>query len=185
MKIAVGSTNPIKIAAVRTTVQRIWLEAEVTGISVPSGVSDMPMSDAETILGAKNRGLAAREQLTADFGFGLEGGVHLDSVGGWMLQSWAVVVDRNGRFGIGGGGRIPLPTLFMERVLAGEELGLVLDDVLGQTNVKQKGGAVGLLTAGLVKRQDAFALAVAYALAPFLVPEFYPHQPESQVSNSS
>jgi non-canonical (house-cleaning) NTP pyrophosphatase len=48
-----------------------------------------------------------------------------------------------------------------------------MDELLGQKNVKQKGGAVGALTAGLVLRQETFAVAVAYALAPFVSPKFY------------
>lgn len=173
LKVAVGSTNPIKVEAVRSIVHRVWPKAEVIGVSVPSGVREMPMSDAETIEGAKNRAIAACEQTGADLGLGLEGGVQHDPMVGWVLQGWVVAVDGNGRIGIGGNGRLPLPPLLINRILAEEELGLVLDDILGEKNVKQKGGAIGLLTAGLVMRQEAFALGVAYALAPFLVPEFY------------
>ncbi len=173
MKVAVGSTNPVKVSAVRQVVQQTWPGAEVVGVSVPSGVSAMPMSDAETIEGAKNRATAAREAATADLGFGLEGGVHHDPVAGWVLQGWAVVVDVNGRTGMGGNGRLPLPPLLVKRILAGEELGPVLDDILGEKDVKQKGGAIGLLTAGLIMRQEAFTMSVAYALAPFLMPSFY------------
>jgi len=60
-----------------------------------------------------------------------------------------------------------------ERILAGEELGPVMDELLNDRNVKKKGGAVGALTAGLVPRREAFAIAVAYALAPFVAPGFY------------
>jgi len=48
-----------------------------------------------------------------------------------------------------------------------------MDDVLDDHNVKQKGGAVGALTAQLQVRGDAFAMAVAYALAPFVSPDLY------------
>jgi non-canonical (house-cleaning) NTP pyrophosphatase len=84
-----------------------------------------------------------------------------------------VAVDGQGREGVGGGARLPLPSSIARRVLAGAELGPVMDEILGQKNVKQKGGAVGALTAGLVLREDTFALAVAYALAPFVSPRFY------------
>ncbi len=172
MKIAVGSTNPVKVTAVRKVISRIWSEAEIVPISVPSGVSDMPMTDAETRLGAQNRAVAAREKLDADFGIGLEGGVHPEPFG-LTLHGWVVVVDENGRVGIGGGGRLPLPENIAQKVLAGTELGHVMDEVLGDLNVKQKGGAVGALTNGLILREEAFALAVAYALAPFVFPNLY------------
>ena len=48
-----------------------------------------------------------------------------------------------------------------------------LDDLLGDHNSKQKGGAVGALTNGLILREETFALAVAYALAPFVSPHLY------------
>ena len=60
-----------------------------------------------------------------------------------------------------------------QRILNGEELGPVMDDVLGETEVRQKGGAIGALTAGLVMRREAFALGVAYALAPFVAAQLY------------
>ncbi|MCA9920732.1 MAG: DUF84 family protein, partial [Anaerolineales bacterium] len=87
MKVAVGSTNPVKVTAVRRTVNRAWPDAEVTAVSVPTGVSEMPMTDAETIAGARNRAIAARDRLSADFGIGLEGGVHPNGVG-LILHGW-------------------------------------------------------------------------------------------------
>ena len=172
MKIAVGSTNPVKIAAVRTVVERVWPEAEVYGLDVPSGVSLMPMSDADCLAGARNRARSAQAAKGAALGVGLEGGVNLEPAG-LMLLGWVAAVDGNGREGVGGGARLPLPGPIAERVLAGAELGLVMDELMGQQNVKQKGGAVGALTAGLVLRQETFAVAVAYALAPFVSPDFY------------
>lgn len=172
MKIAVGSTNPVKIAAVRSVVARVWPDAAVHAVAVASGVSEMPMSDAETRLGAANRARAALAAVAADLGIGLEGGVQPDDAG-LLLHGWVVVMDGDGRVGIGGAGRLPLPRAIAQRVHAGEELGHVMDDVLGEQNVKQKGGAVGALTAGLVLREEAFAIGVAYALAPFLTTYLY------------
>ncbi|MCA9964261.1 MAG: inosine/xanthosine triphosphatase [Anaerolineales bacterium] len=172
MKIAVGSTNPVKVEAVRLVAAKIWPEVVVVPTAVPSGVSEMPMSDAECIVGARNRALAARETAVADFGIGLEGGVAQESFG-LTLVGWVVLVGSNGRESIGGCPRLPLPPRIAQRVLAGEELGPVMDSLVGQQDVKKKGGAVGTLTNGLVMRQEAFATAVAYAFAPFVTPHFY------------
>jgi inosine/xanthosine triphosphatase len=172
MKIAVGSTNPVKIAAVRQVVTRVWLDVEMIPISVEAGVSNMPMSSEETLHGAENRASNALRQTGADLGIGLEGGVNQEPAG-LMLMGWVVILDNNGRKGMGGASRIPLPVAIAKRVQAGEELGNVMDDILNEDNVKQKGGAVGALTNGLVLRQEAFAIAVAYALSPFVVPELY------------
>jgi inosine/xanthosine triphosphatase len=172
MRIAIGSTNPAKVAAVRQVAGRQWPDAHLLPVEVPSGVSAMPMDDQECLAGARQRAAAALQALDADLGIGLEGGVH-PTAEGLMLTGWAAVVDRQGRQGIGAGGRLPLPAAIARRVAAGEELGPVMDLVLGQENVRQKGGAVGALTAGLVLREQAFAMAVAYALAPFLAAHLY------------
>ena len=172
MKIAVGSLNPVKIEAVRSVVLRAWPEGQIEGASVPSGVSDMPMSDEEMITGARNRAIAVRDLLEADFGLGLEGGLHQESFG-WTLQGWVVVVAKDGRSSVGGGARIPVSDAIAQRVLAGKELGDVMDELLQDKNIKQKGGAVAAFTGSLVSRKEAFAQSVAYALAPFVAPQFY------------
>lgn len=172
MKVAVGSINPVKVAAVREMVLRQWPDAEIIAIDAPSGVGEMPMNDAECLTGARNRAVAARKQAEADLGIGLEGGVNPEAVG-LVLNGWVVVVDKNGREGVGGAGRLPLPQAIAQRVLNGEVLGPIMDDVLGETEVSRKGGAIGALTAGLVLRREAFALGVAYALAPFVAVQLY------------
>ncbi len=125
--------------------------------------------------GARNRATAAREAVAADFGVGLEGGVQREPFG-LALMGWVVIVAGNGRSGIGGCARLQLPDQIAQRVLAGEELGSVMDDLLQDHNSKQKGGAVGALTNNLVLRGEAFAMATAYALAPFVAADFY-HNP--------
>ena len=172
MRIAVGSQNPVKISAVQSVVERVWPEAEIVSASVPSGVSEMPMSDVACVRGARNRAEAVRDLLEADFGIGLEGGVHPDPVG-LLLVGWVVIVDGDGREGVGGTARLPLPMYLAEQVVNGRELGPLMDEIMGVENIKQNGGAVGALTAGLVPRSDTFAVAVAYALAPFVAAELY------------
>lgn len=172
MIIAVGSTNPVKVTAVRTTTVRVWPQASIVPVDVPSGVSDMPMHDEETIAGARNRATRARQQAGAELGVGLEGGVHAGP-NGLMLTGWVAVVDGNGRCGLGGAARMPLPEAIAWRILSGEELGPVMDDLLDDHKTNQKGGAVGTLTGGLVLRAETFAVAVAYALSPFVAPELH------------
>ena len=56
-KVAVGSKNPVKIEAVRLAFKTAWPRKEwaVEGVEVDSGVPDQPMSDEESICGARNR----------------------------------------------------------------------------------------------------------------------------------
>jgi len=61
-----------------------------------------------------------------------------------------------------------LPTRVAALVRDGMELGHAMDAVTGTHNVKQGLGAVGILTRGLVTRQQAYETLVAYALAPLI-----------------
>ena len=74
MKIAVGSKNPVKIEAARNAFGKAFGNCEVVGVSVPSGVSNMPVNPESLLEGARNRALAAMQKMEADFGVGMEGG---------------------------------------------------------------------------------------------------------------
>jgi inosine/xanthosine triphosphatase len=167
-RIAVGSTNPVKVGAARVVLAHVAPGAAVEGVAVPSGVSDQPWGDEETIRGAIARAHAARAALDADWGVGIEGGVIDD--GGTRVRTcaWAAIVGRDGREGVGGSLSLELPPRVAELVRGGMELGHAMDAVTGQRNVKHGVGAVGILTAGLVTRQGAYETLVAYALVPFL-----------------
>jgi inosine/xanthosine triphosphatase len=169
-RVAVGSLNPVKIGAARAAVMRLDGAAVVTGVAAASGVPDQPWGDDETIRGARARARAAREALDADVGIGLEGGVVDAGEGTVRTCAWAVAVTRDGREGVGGSLAMQLPTRVASLVRSGMELGHAMDALTGTHNVKQGLGAVGILTHGLVSRQQAYETLVAYALAPLLEP---------------
>jgi inosine/xanthosine triphosphatase len=168
--IAVGSKNPVKLAAARAVATRLAPDVAVEAVEVPSGVPDQPFGDEETIRGALARARAARERLDADFGIGLEGGVVDQSDGTMRTCAWAAVVSRSGRHGVGGSLAMPLPDSVAEMIRGGMELGHAMDKLTGHSNTKHGAGAVGILTAGLVDRQAAYEVLVAYAISVFLDP---------------
>ncbi|MCD8506946.1 DUF84 family protein [Candidatus Woesebacteria bacterium] len=174
MKIGVGSTNPVKVAAVQSAVEFVFsrrgesVEYEVQGYSVESGVSDQPYSDDETRQGARNRALAVLEaDPSVDMAFGLEGG--LMSVGE-ELQSivWVHIEDRAGKQQSLAGNRFALPQYIVDGLASGEELGKVMDKIEGKTNTNQQGGMFGYLTEGVIPREEAYAYLVRFALALWL-----------------
>lgn len=170
--VAIGSTNPVKVAAARAVLEPLAPGALFQGIAVPSGVRDQPFGDEETILGARNRALAAREALDTDLGIGIEGGC-VDTPDGMRTCAWAVVVDRTGRSGTGGSLSMPLPPSVATMIRGGMELGHAMDALVAGHNTKHAAGAVGILTDGLVDRQRAYEVLVTYALAPFLTPQYW------------
>lgn len=168
MKIAIGSTtSDSKIRATQSVCARAYPDAVVVAVPVTTAVPAQPTSDEETIHGALHRAREARRLGDADIGVGIEGGVHRDQWGVWMC-AWVAAVDRDGREGLSCGVRFRLPDWMASRALAGEELGAIVDTLLGQGDAHEELGAIGLLTRGLVDRQAALEQAVAAALIPFL-----------------
>jgi inosine/xanthosine triphosphatase len=169
-RVTVGSMNPVKLGAARSVVHRLDPDADVFALAVESGVPDQPWGDDETIRGALARARAAQAATDADVGIGIEGGVVATPDGAVRTCAWAVVATRDGRVGIGGSLAMTLPPTVAELVRGGMELGHAMDAVTGTHNVKQGMGAVGILTHGLVTRQQAYEALVAYAFVPLLAP---------------
>lgn len=172
-RVAVGSMNPVKIAAVRAVVARLDPTAVVLGSNVDSGVPAQPFGDVETQQGAEARARAALVLLGASLAVGLEGGVVDLPDGSMRTCAWAVAIDPTGTVGIGGSLAISLPAVVAIRVRAGEELGHAMDAVANTVGTKHGLGAVGILTAGLIDRQRAYESLVTYALAPWLAPDYF------------
>lgn len=188
MKIAVGSHNPVKIAAVKNILLKVWPQAEIIAVEVESGVPDMPLSDEVAIRGARNRARQARNLLDVDLGIGLEGGTTTIR-GHHLTAGWAAVFDGT-KYGIGGGGHLLLPPAVDRKIIQEKkELGTAIDELVGGYNLKQKMGAIGILTGGLSTRQKAYEYILIYALAPLLSPELYGFPPnlsgKSDLSDNS
>ncbi|NHC42432.1 DUF84 family protein [Bacillus sp. MM2020_1] len=152
MKIIIGSKNPAKITAVKNSFSH---EGEFVSLDIPSGVSEQPFSDEETIKGAINRAAAALKQGNGDIGIGLEGGVQETSYG-LLICNWGALVTNESEPIIAGGARIPLPEEIAVRLRAGEELGPVMEDYAKNKNVRKQEGAVGIFTSGMVNRSEMF-----------------------------
>ncbi|MGQ9630725.1 MAG: inosine/xanthosine triphosphatase [bacterium] len=172
MKIAVGSKNPVKVAAVREVASRVFPGAEVFGVECDSQASNQPLSDEDTLDGAIYRAREALAKGGADLGIGLEGGI-TSIRGRYFLCNWAAAVDSRERLGFGGGMYIELPRALAESVLAGEELGDTIDRAVGEKDIRRKQGTVGVLTGNLISRQMAFEMAATYALVRFFNEKFY------------
>lgn len=155
MNIAIGSTNPAKVNAVRKAFQELDKNITIVPINVSSGVSEQPFSDEETIQGAINRALECLNHSEIDIGIGLEGGVQESSYG-LSICNWGALVEKNQPPIIAGGARIILPEEIAIRLRNGEELGPVMDDYSSQNNVRKKEGAVGIFTNNHVTRDEMF-----------------------------
>lgn len=155
-----------RIAAIDRTFQSFTIRTlDVTGVS-----PRMPMTDAETLEGARLRAATAARTVERPFlAIGLEGGLSTDPIA--TLTSWAAATDGE-RWGYGAGGRIVLPDAVMQQVKAGRELGDVIDQLAG-AQIRGTRGAWGWLTRDLIGRRQALLTATLAALAPFYNKETY------------
>ena len=170
MKIIITSHNPVKIAAAKAAFVHLFPrpDIEMVSIAVPSGVSDQPMSDAETLQGARNRVTEARKKFPdADYWVGMEGG--LDSFDGHLMAfAWMVVAGDHNKSSETRTVTLPLPPRIQQLVSEGLELGDANDEVFSTLNSKQGGGAFGLLTDGLMTRESVYTQTLILALVPFV-----------------
>lgn len=177
MKIIVGSKNPVKVNAASNALGKVLgekypdLTLDVSGIDAPSLVPDQPMTEAETREGAVNRVKACMQSQNADWYIAIEGGVD-NFTDGPATFAYIAVCDGHA-WSVGRSANLPLPGSVYASLQQGEELGDVMDRLFDTHNIKQKGGAIGLLTNHLSTRQSVYELAIILTMARFNFYELY------------
>jgi len=174
LKIVVGSKNPVKISAAKSAICKMFAvsDVECVGINAPSSVSEQPMTTEETQRGAINRVKYCQQHTQGDYYIAFEGGVDQFEYGPATF-AFVAIADQK-QMSVGRSCNLPLPLLVYQALELGEELGHVMDRLFNTDNIKQKGGAIGLLTKGLATRESVYIQATLLALAPFINPELYP-----------
>ncbi len=173
-RIVLSSLNPIKAQATLGAFQQMFpdLTFDLEQVNSSSGVSDQPMSHAETLAGACNR--AENAQLIrpdADFWVGIEGGVE-ETNGQLSAFAWMVVKSHN-LIGKSCSASFLLPPKVAQLVREGIEMGTADDIVFKMTNSKQQLGASGILTHQVINRSKLYEHALILALIPFKNLELY------------
>jgi inosine/xanthosine triphosphatase len=173
MRVVVGSKNPVKINATKNAFNHYFDNVDVIGTDVDSEVGDMPNTRELTLKGAITR---AKKSLNSnadvDYGVGLEGGVYTTEYG-MFLFGIVVIIDKNNELGISSAEGFMLPKIVADKVTQGEELGPVMDVLLGQKDVKKNQGAIGFFTKGVISRTKSFENSIVQALIKFINKELY------------
>jgi inosine/xanthosine triphosphatase len=187
------------LASIRNTLAREF-DFEIVGIEVPSGVRHTPLSREDLMAGARHRAEALVQMALAEnnpwkYFVGLEGGIDVipgpyampnldalpdvdtssEAVKRWVfLENWAYVTDGTPLGAFGQSGAVLLPDSLAKTVVDdGVELSEAIDALTGRHNIRDREGAWGILTRGLISRQEAFRLAVINAFAPFFNRDVY------------
>lgn len=151
MKVYVGSTNLVKVNAVKNIMEPLGFE--VIGLDVKSLVSNQPKTLEETYLGARNRAM----NLPSDgIRIGLEAGVY--KIGDKLLLSnFGVLIDENNNEYISSGYQIELPKIIEDAIYTdGLELSDAMERHYNMIDIKHQGGAISYFTYGMVKRIEIF-----------------------------
>lgn len=170
MKVLVGSQNPVKVAAVKEAFSRYFNSPEIISYATDSGVPPQPVN-GETFEGARNRAAALLElneqsKLNADYFIGIEGGI-INVFDKWFALGLMCILNKKGLAGYGASPLFELPPSVIEKLLDGKELGTVMDEITGNENTKQKEGAIGFFTNGIMDRKELYVSGLIAALVPF------------------
>ena len=176
MKVLVGSRNPVKAEATKEAFSKYFDAVEVVGIGVNSKVSNQPVED-ETFAGARNRAFELKRineerNFNAEFFVGIEGGIK-KLFDRWFTFGVMCIMDDKGKISYGTSPFFELPSQITEELLKGTELGDVMDNLIGGKNTKEKQGAVGYFTKGVMDRKRYYVDGLTVALIPFLNEDLY------------
>jgi inosine/xanthosine triphosphatase len=168
IRIAVGSTNDVKINAAKKAFERaLRVECIASGFDVDSGVKAQPIGD-ETVRGAINRAKAALEKSPeAEFGVGIEAGLFWNEFSKQYFDvQYCAIADRHGRVTLGHGSGFAYPEPVANEIRKGRTIGDVMSELAGIENIGKKMGAVGHLSKGAIERTELTEQAVLMALIP-------------------
>ena len=176
IRVVIGSKNPVKIQAAKHALTQLLPDSEIEclGCHAPSGVAEQPMTADENLKGAINRVEHCQSEpdtSEADLFIAIEGGVDNFSYGPATF-AYIVISDKQQRL-VGRSAILPLPPVVYKALSDGEELGDVMDRLFNTDNIKQKGGAIGLLTQGVATRESIYTQALILTMAPLLNEELY------------
>ena len=179
MKIGVGSTNEVKLNAVRDTLllyPDIFPEPEIVSVDVEVEEFGHPKNIEQTTKGAVDR--AKESYVGNNYGFGLESGlVEMPySKTGFLEIQICAIYDGHDMY-IGSAPGFEWPPAVAKLIASGKadgskafkDAGLTDQDRLGSV----KGGIIGVLTKGRLTREDQAKHSIIMALIQIENPEMY------------
>ena len=173
--ICVGTLNKCKIEGIKRAFLRFYGTVNIKAFNVDSGVPLQPIGLNQIFLGAKNRAMQAiLKDNECVFGIGVVAGI-FEVQGNYFDVQVAAIADRDKYITYGLSPSFPIPKLFSEKLLKGEEpeLESIVDSYYGTKNIGEEGGFIKLLTRSVVTREDLTYYAVIMALVPRLNTQLY------------
>jgi len=179
IQVAVGSTNKVKIDAVRNIFTQAFGLVEVVSVEPEQGAGKQPR-EKQTIDGAIQRAKNALAKIGADFGVGIEAGLFYNSVLQKHLDiQYCAIVDSSGKMTVGHGPGFEYPPEVIRAVLDGGSVGDTMSQMTQIEMIGHKQGSIGYLSDGLIDRTSLTEIAILMALIPRIRKELYEQDHES------
>jgi inosine/xanthosine triphosphatase len=181
LQVLVISMNPVKIRAAQEAFSNFYDNPVISQFDItkvdPKGVhlKAQPIGEEQTYEASRWRVIKARNHNPGfNFYVGIEGGVVLTPHKKPRIIVYSSVSNSSYVETVRGC-EIPLPNQFYEELCNSPhmELGDLMTNISGISNIKQKEGAVGFLTRNIVTRLDILKQSVMMALIPFLNPNHF------------
>lgn len=156
-KVSVGSTNPIKIKAVKNAFNDENLQ--IIPCQASSNVPQQPLSNEETLQGAMNRARDCLEKTDSTLGIGLEAGIVFINEHAYLCH-WGAIVDRYHNTFFSNGPLILLPKEFIQPLLEGQILEDIMHKAKGIEKLGTKQGAISIFTQNYLNREEVLTQLV-------------------------
>lgn len=165
MKIALGTESKKKRELLEEALSQFGIDYTLEVFPVPSGVSDQPITRAETKRGSVNRAKRALKQsIDADIGVGIEVGYHRDRHGEYEMFCWATIIDNKDKITSAQSHSLILPAFYQDIIHKNLYLGDHVDTYL-ELQTTQIHQHVGVL---IKERHEFIGTAIKSALIHYL-----------------
>jgi len=175
LDICVGSRNPSKLKGVEKAFTKLYKDINVYGYQVEVDLPPQPFGLDTIMKCAEVRALRALEKNgMCIYGVGIEAGIFSVSNLSYDIHV-ACIIDRSGKISYGFSPAFRVPDRFVELIKKGmyKELEDIVSDFYGTRGIGDAGGFIGLLSRGIVFRDDLVYYAVLMALLPLVNSDVY------------
>ncbi len=170
VKIAIATKNPCKIEGVRRAFSHYFDCVEVVGFPSDSGVPEQPVNE-EVLVGARNRISSVKANQGFDYYCAIESGLS-NQLGEWSIVNLALIQNSIGRESFGSAAAFPVPKHLVEEIKE-KTLGVVLDSLLDQHDLRSSKGGISFLTHDVIDRYNLTEQAFVMALTRFVNNEMW------------
>lgn len=165
MKIALGTKSKRKRELLEEILSQLGIEYSLEVVPVASGVSDQPITRAETKKGSVNRAKRAfKESRNADIGIGIEVGYHPNRYGEYEMFCWTTIIDKNKKVTSAQSHNLILPEFYQDIIHKDLYLGDHVDAFfeLGTTRLHQHLGTL------IKERHEFIGTSIKSALIQYI-----------------